>query len=159
MDILIVAFRYRHKRNISQETALRLAYPSVVLLKSDEIDSLVLRIRRMRPKFILGMGQSKRGRLIRIERAAKNILIVQGKTIVSGNEKLKSTLPIRKLAGTRICYDAGTHLCNYVYYRLLKEFHDSPRISFLHIPKSLPVPNSVKAVRRLISSFHNKQFK
>jgi len=152
MSVFLVAFRYKNKPNISDLVAKSLPYDCFVLKSQEDIPALIREIKRKKPQFVLGMGQSRRGKLIRIERAAKNVLIKKGKIIRKGNEVLSSTLKLKRIKNTRISYNAGTYLCNYVYYKLLSAFPKHPRICFLHISKTIPFKKARTIVQNIITT-------
>ncbi|MFH0978105.1 MAG: hypothetical protein V1837_02265 [Candidatus Woesearchaeota archaeon] len=151
MQLLLVAFKYKKKQNISKAVAEALNFPRDILYDHHDIGPLIAIIKRTNPEFVLGMGQSKRGKLIRIERKAKDILVSKGKVISKGKQKLSSTWKLPMVKGTRICYHGGSHLCNYTFFRLLQEFEKRPRIAFLHIPKTLSKEKATAIVMRILA--------
>lgn len=63
--------------------------------------------------------------------------------ILSGQNALFTTLPVRKIADeikkagipSQVSYSAGAYVCNDVIYTLLARFYDSKtRVGFIHIP-------------------------
>ena len=51
----------------------------------------------------------------------------------------------------RTSYDAGTYLCNYIYYRALRRFPDR-RVGFLHVPDvdAIPLEETIRIARLLV---------
>lgn len=155
MEVFLFAFRYQSKPNISEQIVSRLPYKQIVLPPPYDYQSLVKKIKKKGPDIVLGLGQSKKGNLVRIERVARNILKKEGKTIKYGSQICRTTLRIQNIAGTRISYNAGTYSCNYILYRLLRDFPDLP-IGFLHIPKTMPLETAYRTVKQIIRSIkHN----
>lgn len=119
-------------------------------------NSLIKEIRRLGPSIVLGIGQSRLGSLIRIERVAKQIYLKGKRLIEKGPQKYYATLKIKNIQNTRISYNAGKHYCNYTFYMLLKNFGREPKIGFLHIPKYFGEKKAVSTVRKIIASIqHN----
>lgn len=155
MRILLFAFQHKDKPNISTQLIRKLPYKKIVLFPSQNIKTLIKGIKRNKPKIVLGLGQSTKGKLIRNERVARNILKVDNKITKLGTQKYRATLQMPNIKGTRISYDAGTHFCNYTLYQLLKQF-PKLHIGFLHMPKTLALRKAEKIVKQLVTSIlHN----
>lgn len=111
------------------------------------------RIDSMRPDIILSLGQAGGRNAIELERVAINCLDAdipdnQGhqprdeKIDPEGESAYFSTLPLRELEAAlkdanlpcRISNSAGTYVCNYLFYQLLKSASKKEICGFIHFP-------------------------
>jgi pyrrolidone-carboxylate peptidase len=150
--LFLFAFRYRQKPNISEKVLGRLPYRKHILSPPYDAKDLIETIRKERPTIVIGIGQSRAGHLVRVERIARDVLVRHHKTIVKKRKELAATLHLKHVPGTRVSYNAGTYYCNFVLFELLKTFSKSPKIAFLHIPKTLEVHRAEQIVRRVLRS-------
>ena len=81
-------------------------------------------VRRARPKVIIGLGQRRGGRKLRLERQAVNRRGGRGERLRPvtpfGRSRLPVTLRLPRTAGTRLSTDAGTYVCNFSMYVFLE---------------------------------------
>ncbi len=109
-------------------------------------------VRRHRPALVLAMGVSGRPRAT-VERLARNVVgerpDVDGfcpASLGPGPERLATSLPVEGLAaamGADPSDDAGTFVCNALYYRLLQE-GGVPAV-FVHVPPGGVSPATLRA--------------
>ena len=99
-------------------------------------------VRKRDPEVILGLGQSSRGRRLRIERRAlnrrRNDKGEKPKPIVRGGPRqLRASLRLGLGSQARFSLNAGDYVCNYSMYVILdylKRRRLSARFGFIHIP-------------------------
>ena len=113
-----------------------------------------------KPDVVLMFGVAGRRRQLCIEMRARNAVSLlfpdagghrprHGVIKLRGPAALTGNAPFASLAGaagprTRLSRDAGSYLCNYVYWRALEQVRGTrPLVQFVHIP-----PVSVKPRRR-----------
>ena len=160
--ILIYGFEpfRRYRRNITQllveALPTRPKWHRVVLPVRFEAELFLPLVEQLQPNYMLGLGQCPRGRLIRIERRAYNLMRQNkadaGVPIVPGEPEY--LLPNWRIAPTgrmRHSYDAGRYVCNYSMY-LLGGYAAAQgcRYAFLHVPRQFSVRAGVREIVRLL---------
>ena len=105
-----------------------------------------------RPRYILGMGQTRRPGLLQIERRARNVMnrrdgnpVLPIEANAEDERRLSWLLPME--AATRMSQDAGDYLCNYSSW-LAEGWarRNGARFAFLHIPIEYPVDDAAHYV-------------
>ena len=161
MKLLLYGFESfgQHVTNISQEIVDRVAVrPDVVklVLPVRFNDASILDfVRRIKPDYILGLGQYPEGNNIRIEKQAKNEWASKSKPsrllIKDGPKTVVVTLGLKSDTNSVVSNDAGRYFCNYSMYLLLTnpETKNIP-FAFVHIPKSFNLELAVGFVEAKI---------
>jgi pyroglutamyl-peptidase len=113
-----------------------------------------------KPDIVLMFGVAGRRRQLCIETRARNAVSLlfpdasgrklrHGVIRLGGPATLTGNAPFARLAGaagTRLSRDAGSYLCNYVYWRALEQVRGTrPLVQFVHIP---PVSAKPRRLRR-----------
>jgi pyroglutamyl-peptidase len=113
-----------------------------------------------KPDIVLMFGVAGRRRHLCIETRARNAVSLlfpdasghrprHGVIKLHGPAALTGNAPFARLAGaagTRLSRDAGSYLCNYVYWRALEQVRGTrPLVQFVHIP---PVGTKPRRQRR-----------
>jgi len=120
-------------------------------------------VKKHRPDFVLGLGQSSRGRLLRIERRAVNKRREQKKekarSILRGGPRwLPTTLRLGKLAlgkQTKISHNAGDYVCNFSMYVMLdylQRHRSETGFGFIHVPYRYNLKSAVRIVLKVLES-------
>jgi pyrrolidone-carboxylate peptidase len=99
-------------------------------------------LRKVRPDFILGLGQCSRGRRLRIEVAAankrRNNRAEKPRPIVpNGALRLSTNLKLDLGRRARASHNAGDYVCNYSMYVILdflRKRRRPTRFAFVHVP-------------------------
>ena len=84
----------------------------------------------LQPRVVLCCGMAEKRELLSIEKQAKN-----------GDHTLQTSVDVRNLLSktrlSEISYDAGTYVCNHLYYRVLEsinKYKTTASVLFIHIP-------------------------
>lgn len=168
MKILIYGFGpfKKYKKNISEEVVKKISgkrITNVILPVIPNQKTILSKIKKWKLEVILGIGQTGRGKLIRIERKAKNIYKSEKskkerKISQKGKSQYLVNLKLKKIPGTRISYDAGKYLCNfsiYVIMNLIKKRGLKTKFAFLHIPRDYGIRRATRVVKKLLSQIQN----
>ncbi len=112
-------------------------------------------VRRARPKVIIGLGQRRGGRKLRLERQAVNRRGGRGERLRPvtpfGRSRLPVTLRLPRTAGTRLSTDAGTYVCNFSMYVFLEHCRATgARFAFIHVPRRHNVRAATAYVSRVV---------
>lgn len=113
-------------------------------------------LNEFQPKYILGLGQTRRGCKLRIERYAHNVWAKRKGTpnsIVADasyhRRRMRWTLPLDE--SCEIGEDAGTYVCNFSMWVCDEWAEINSAVSaFLHIPVSFDVKTAVQYVESVI---------
>lgn len=153
-------------RNPSGEIARRLDGESIRDVRIESIVLPVERRRafpetlaaleRLRPEAVIGLGLASSSAVIRVERLARNVddypepdmageqprdepIVPGGATTLSTNVATDALANAIRASGVpaAVSEDAGSYLCNHLFYRLLRHAGGVTQIGFLHVP-SLP---------------------
>jgi pyrrolidone-carboxylate peptidase len=120
-------------------------------------------VKKHRPDFVLGLGQSSRGRLLRIERRAVNKRRDDKKQklrpIVRGGPKwLQTHLRQEKSAlgrQAKLSSDAGDYVCNFSMYVILdylrRHTGGIAQFGFVHIPHRYDPKKATRFVRKVLN--------
>lgn len=113
------------------------------------VDRDLAKLREIGADIVLMFGLAGRRRHLCIETRARNAVSLlfpdasghrplRGVIRLGGPATLTGNAPFARLAGaagTRLSRDAGSYLCNYVYWRGLEQVRGTrPRVQFVHIP-------------------------
>jgi pyroglutamyl-peptidase len=118
------------------------------------VDRELPKLFAQKPDVVLLFGVAGRRRHICIETRARNAVSLlfpdasgrrqqHGVIVLRGPAALKGNVPFASLAGAtrghafpaRLSRDAGSYLCNYVYWRALEQVRGSrPLVQFVHVP-------------------------
>lgn len=116
-------------------------------------------LNRIRPRYIIGMGQHHRAKKIRIERRARNQM--------AGNRRLKliekhrpavqfATLRMPHSPMTTTTYDAGTYVCNFSMWQMSRWCRaNNSSWTFLHVPPNTNIRNAVRYLLKTFSSLRD----
>jgi pyroglutamyl-peptidase len=166
----VVAKRLVHRRRPALADTRRIAH--VFATRYDAVDrELPALLAREKPDIVVMFGVATRARHVRVEERARNRVAVlfpdaggfrpAERTIAPGADARRNPLPLARLvqaarsAGVTAARsrNAGTYLCNYVYWRGLEAAArpGGPRaVIFIHVPpiaaKTLPKPS--RKIRR-----------
>jgi pyrrolidone-carboxylate peptidase len=130
--------------NISESIVRALAPgPGVVIEVFDvrfDRDMFVSVLGRHAPDVVIGLGQCRRGRKLRIEGRAQNLWGRRGEPLrrvsESGPGHLFANLRLPFDARTRASRDAGTYVCNFSMYVCLEYCATrGSRYGFIHVPR------------------------
>jgi pyroglutamyl-peptidase len=156
----VVATRLAEHRRPALAGTRRVAH--VFATRYDAVDSeLPVLLAREKPDIVVMFGIATRSRLVRIEERARNRIALfpdagrcrpAAQTIAPARDAQRNPLPLARLvtaarsAGVAAARsrNAGSYLCNYVYWRALEaaDRPDGPAVVvFVHVP-----PVSIKAV-------------
>ncbi len=118
----------------------------------------VKNIRKLKPDIIISLGQCSQGKLLRIERKAKNQIKLKKGKIKKINKKGPKeylvNLKFKKLKESRTSYDAGTYVCNFLIYTIMdyiKKKNLASKFAFIHIPKDFQLKIGVKIIEKLLN--------
>lgn len=113
-------------------------------------------LEKSNPDFVLGMGQHRRARKIRIERCARNRMrhFPEKKTTVITRGAEEKFFPPWKLPveeGTTVTYHAGTYVCNFSMWIVGKwcEERGVP-YGFLHLPINLELSEGRRYLKKAL---------
>lgn len=150
----------KYRTNVSEQSIRLLpkmaGVRAVVLPVRFDRAQFLREIVRFRPTHILGLGQCPRGKKIRVERRAVNVM----KDIGSSPRPIDPrSSPAVALAwkislspAMRASWNAGTYVCNYSMYVIARAVEQSSAVSaFLHIPARVDPKLAVKEILRIIS--------
>ena len=119
---------------------------------------LLAPVRSEPAEIIIGLGQCRRGRKLRLERKAVNLRAEPDKAPRPIARRSPghhfATLPLARIPDTRVSYDAGTYVCNFSMFVMLEHCRrHGGRFGFVHIPKDHDVQSAVDyltdAIRRV----------
>ncbi|GEM_PF-5042702 len=151
----------KYKKNIFQEVIKRIdkrKFIKVILPIISKKKYILNKIKKYRPDIVIGFGQTG-GKLIKIERKAKNIFEVEKakvKKVINpkGPKQYLVNLKLKKIPRIKISYDAGKYLCNFTTYTIMdfiKKESLKTKFAFLHIPKNYKLKRTVKIIEKLLS--------
>jgi pyroglutamyl-peptidase len=159
----LVASRLRLCRRPAFAETRRVAHVFATRYAAVDRDLPVL-LARETPDIVLLFGVATRARRLRIEEIARNRMSVLfpdaggfrpvGPAIATGGTALRNPRPVARLVGAVRAAgipvvrsrNAGTYLCNYVYWRTLEAARtpDGPRlVAFVHVPPICRKPQPV----------------
>ena len=113
------------------------------------VDGDLPKLFAQKPDVVLMFGVAGRRRQLCIETRARNAVSLlfpdasghrplRGVIRLGGPATRAGNAPFARLAGaagTRLSRDAGSYLCNYIYWRALEQVRDArPLVQFVHIP-------------------------
>ncbi|MFA5480419.1 MAG: hypothetical protein WC337_10390 [Candidatus Muiribacteriota bacterium] len=164
MKIFIYGFKpfKQYKENVTQKILKHINQNKHIKVKIFDVlfdkNMFITEIENFNPDIILGFGQYPRGKKIRIERTAKNIMAHSKKDIA---EKINSELP-SKIYSTlkfkpdnlsRVTYNAGTYVCNFsMFVNISHTTNSSTKYAFFHIPASFDVKTGVNWVNNILKN-------
>ena len=109
-------------------------------------------VKRYQPDVILGLGQSSKGRLLRIESRAvnrkRNNKTEKAKPILrAGSRRLVTNLRLNLGQQSRSSNNAGDYVCNYSMYVILdfiKRRRLPVRYGFIHVPHQYDTKKAIR---------------
>jgi pyroglutamyl-peptidase len=168
MRILVYGFgQYRQfKDNITQQIVRKLPasrnLKKIVFPVRFDKKQFTDAMKKLRPDFVLGLGQCSRGRLLRIERRAanrrRNDRKEKARPIVRGQPQwLATTLRLNELGlkQTKLSSDDGDYVCNFSIYVILdylRRYRPDARFGFVHIPHDYDRKRAVKSVAEVLKT-------
>jgi len=110
---------------------------------------------RHSPDVVIGLGQHRRGRKLRIEGRAQNLWGRRGEPLrrvsESGPEHRLASLRLPLDARTTVSRDAGTYVCNFSMYVCLEYCAArGSRYGFIHVPRGYDPAAAADYVREAI---------
>jgi pyroglutamyl-peptidase len=189
MKILITAFGPFDKFTVNpSEIVLNMLKESINIHQYLEFEWQVLNVsykeidyfiknKKSHHDLIIHLGVATNSKQMRFEKKAKNLK--SGKDIynvnpsneaISGNiDFISSSFPINILnniisnISTHVVFsnDAGTYLCNYLYFNSLHYFSDKTHVLFVHIadvysePEAVSIENQVTILVTLLDNYYN----
>ena len=137
MKLLIYGFKYKsQKENITEEIIRKIRIKKnlvkVIFPVKFEKKIFLEKIKKHKPTIILGLGQHKRSKKIRIERKAINFKRHSKKEepgVISKNKPKYQfvNLRLKKDKNSWISYNAGKYVCNFSMY-ILSDFSGNKNI-------------------------------
>lgn len=115
-------------------------------------------IKENHPDFIIGLGQHNRGKMIRIERKAHNVMKEADKLKPILNASARShflNLRLKKDKNSWLSYDAGDYVCNYSMY-IISDYFKDIKFAFLHIPSDYSMDKAIGYIVRSIETIKKK---
>ena len=115
-------------------------------------------INKFKPDIIIGLGQKKRGKLLEMERTARNIYKKDRKRKISPNGPKRYFLnfkPNIKLKTVRTDYvsEDEDYLCNFTRY-IIMDFIKNKKLksksAFIHIPSKYSLKKAIKIIERIV---------
>ncbi len=103
-------------------------------------------VKKAEPDAIIGLGMHPRGRMLRIERKAKNLK--RDGPIGQGPDTIRMSLSLPK-EGAWLSYDAGRSVCNFSMY-VIRSFTPSLPFAFIHVPKTFDAAKAADFVEKAI---------
>ena len=99
--------------------------------------------KRMHPPLLFMFGESSGRSCVSIETRAKNMKIEDGKAVKiegEGRDVLTTAIPVERIVSemgdytVEVSYDAGTYVCNALYYYMLASRRNFGFTCFIHVP-------------------------
>ncbi|MFW5782835.1 MAG: hypothetical protein ACOCWO_06050 [Candidatus Muiribacteriaceae bacterium] len=117
-------------------------------------DMFLNKSREVSPDIIVGMGQCHKGKRLRVEMIARNVMHdreTAEKSLIdpTAPRTIKSDLKLYRKKGTRRSYDAGDYVCNFSMFTYLHKPGRDYRYVFLHIPRNFPVIQTAAQISRM----------
>jgi pyrrolidone-carboxylate peptidase len=117
---------------------------------------------RHRPAIVIGLGQHRTGRKLRLERKAVNLMGRRGGPLRpidrSGPARLFVNLHLPETAETTVAYDAGRFVCNFSMYLMLQHCREAGcRFGFVHIPHGYAAAAAAAYVRNAVAFALNRR--
>ena len=161
MDVLIYGFKpYREfTSNVSEKLVKKLQKRkklTKITLPATLQKGAYLKLTKHKPNVILGIGQCKRGKKIRIERKAANVKqpVEDGKIFPiskKGQSFRRVNLMLEKNGNSKLSYDAGKYACNFSMYVLSNVAQkDGIAFAFIHIPRDYNLSKAIDFVEQKI---------
>ena len=146
MRILIYGFKPygSYTENISEKLLARLSRREGLVKHVFDVrfDAAMFNtvLARVKPEYVLGLGQHPRAHKLRIERRARNQRIKPDRSLIpisrTGPSSVFASLSLPSSAQTTLTYNAGTYVCNYSMYMTARYCRRTgARFGFIHIPK------------------------
>jgi len=161
--LLIYGFKPfgKRKTNISELVVKRLKpkkgfkIKKVILPVAFKKD-ILKKIQKFKPNFIIGLGQKEKGKLLEIERTARNIHKKDGMRIIIPKRPPRYILNLKlkdKPKGIRVDYISGRYVCNFTRYIVMdfiKRNKLKTRSAFIHIPKDYNPQRATRIIQEII---------
>ena len=112
-------------------------------------------LRQHSPDIIIGLGQHRSARKLRLERSAINQRRGRRSTLKSvsktGPPRRYVNLHLPEDDNTTVAYDAGTYVCNFSMYVCLEYcVTTGARFAFIHVPRDYDLPLATGYVSRAV---------
>lgn len=112
-------------------------------------------LRQHRPDIVIGLGQHRTGRKMRLERKAVNRFGPRDGPYRAispkGPAALFANLHLPETSATRVSYDAGTYVCNFSMYLTLEYCRKRGcRFAFVHIPRHTSIGAAAAYLRSAV---------
>lgn len=165
MEVLLYGFKpYKEwKTNISEKIVRKIKRKNLKKIVFDvkpNKKQFIAAINKAKPDIIIGLAQSPRAKKIKIERKALNAYARTKKQkprriLKAAKKTLPVNLKIKKDKNSRISYDAGTYVCNYSMYVILKHIKNKNiKFAFFHIPMDYNLNKALKFVNKVLRPLH-----
>lgn len=111
----------------------------------------------LQPDYILGLGQCPRGKLLRIERKAWNLMRdkscgLERPIHPQGPAAVPVTWRLPTRSDTRLSRDAGRYVCNFSMYVLSQAaWNRSLLYAFVHVPRGYPLQRGLNWLENLLA--------
>lgn len=107
------------------------------------------------PDIIIGLGQHRRARRLRLERKAVNLWGKRDKPLkpisAVGPPHLFVNLRLPDTENTTITYNAGTYVCNFSMFVCLEYCQKTgSKFAYIHVPKSFDVSTATQYIRNAV---------
>ena len=109
-------------------------------------------LRQHAPQIVIGLGQDRTGRKLRLERKAVNRMGRRGEVgrpiDPKGPAQLFVNLHLPETTATTVAYDAGSYVCNFSMYWMLRACRQTGcRFAFIHVPRHYDVAAATAYLR------------
>jgi pyroglutamyl-peptidase len=165
MRLLIYGFGpYKQfKHNITERIIRRLpgrtGLKRIVFPVRFQRSQFIAAVKKYKPDTILGLGQSSKGRRLRIELRAVNKRrkdkIESARLIVQdGSKSLKTSLRLNSRRQARFSSSAGDYVCNYSMYIILDYIRRnrlSARFGFIHVPYRYNLSRATRFLHKILN--------
>jgi len=110
---------------------------------------------RHAPDIVIGLGQHRTGRKLRLERKAVNRMGRRGEAgrpiDPEGPARLFVSLRLPETTATTVTYDAGSYVCNFSMYWMLRVCRQTGcRFAFIHVPRHYDIAAATAYLRLAI---------
>lgn len=172
MKILIYGFKpYKeYKTNISESVVKKLKIEKRFKVEKTILPvvfkkNILKKIQEFKPDIIIGLGQKPRGRLLEIEKTAKNVYDKDKLKIIEPGRPKRYFLNLEikaKLRGTKINYISGYYVCNFTRY-IIMDFIKRNRLKtkfiFIHIPNNHDIQKATDIIQKIMQEIIKNYYK
>lgn len=140
-----------NKEDISRRLVKSINKKSIILPVIFNNKKIIDYIKKTKPEIIIGVGSCKKGKYLRIERKAKNIIKEDNKIkkIKNHPKEYFLNLKLKKIKGIRFSYNTGTYICNYITYSIMDYININKlktKFAFIHVPQNFNLNKAIKII-------------